>query len=190
VLQEAPQPEQSIGDIHKSHDAVVTTEDLRASEELRGHIVAPAGPTVTPQPEEGFRPLFNGNLETFSKWRLAGPADGGMRFADGEMRSYGEAHMRIFYYAAEAFADFTLRLQFKIFDATKHNSGVFVRFADPTTHLQPGLQQRVNSEPAFELDNVAWRPVISGFEVQIDDTALGDPGKDFFRCPTGAGRPV
>ena len=54
-----------------------------------------------------------------------------MRHANGEMLSYGEGGLRLFYYATETFADFTLRLQFKILDAAKHNSGVFVRFAVP-----------------------------------------------------------
>lgn len=102
-----------------------------------------------------------------------------MLHADGEMLSYGEGGLRLFYYAGETFADFTLRLQFKIFDATRHNSGVFVRFARPTFDLSPALKLRLGSEPAFDAGNPAWRPVLSGFEVQIDDNAIGDSTKDF-----------
>ena len=63
------------------------------------------------------------------------PTGGGMLHANGEMVSYGDGGLRLFYYATETFADFTLRLQFRIFDATKHNSGVFVRFPRPTLDL-------------------------------------------------------
>jgi len=51
-----------------------------------------------------------------------------MLHVNGEMVSYGDGGLRLFYYATELFGDFTLRLQFRIFDATKHNSGVFLRF--------------------------------------------------------------
>ena len=53
---------------------------------------------------------------------------------------------RLFYYATETFGDFTLRLQFKIFDAAKHNSGVFVRFPVRPSPLPPALQARTVKE--------------------------------------------
>ena len=136
-------------------------------------------PIVGPLSEQGFRPLFNGTAATFSQWRLCGPTGGGMRHANGEMRSFGEGGLRLLYYAAETFADFRLRLQFKILDAAKHNSGVFVRFPSPTLDLPPPLEQRAGHEPSFDPGNPAWRPVISGFEVQIDDNAIGDSTTDF-----------
>ena len=84
----------------------------------------------------------------------------------------------------EAFSDFTLRLQFRIFDAANHNSGVFVRFPRPTLGLTAALQDRISQqpspEPSFDPGNPAWKPVIAGFEVQIDDNARGDSGKDFY----------
>ena len=40
-----------------------------------------------------------------------------MLHLNGEMVSYGDGGLRLFYYAQEAFGDFTLRLQFRIFDA-------------------------------------------------------------------------
>ncbi len=103
-----------------------------------------------------------------------------MLLRGGEMQSCGDGDLRLFYYAAETFTDFTLRLQFKILDPARHNSGVFVRFAWPESDLPPPLEQRIGSEPAFDPSNPAWRPVISGFEIQIDDNAMGDPGKDFY----------
>jgi len=135
---------------------------------------------ISPQSEAGFRPLFDGTAATFKNWRLAGPTGGGMAHINGEMVSYGEGGLRLFYYATEQFSDFTLRLQFRIVSRAAHNSGVFLRFPRPTLDLADALKPRIGSEPAFDGQNPAWRPVISGFEVQIDDTARGDSGKDFY----------
>jgi hypothetical protein len=104
-----------------------------------------------------------------------------MLHVNGEMVSYGDNGLRLFFYATELFGDFTLRLQFRIFDSSKHNSGVFVRFPRPTLDFATdALKVRAANEPAFDPNNPAWKPVIAGFEVQIDDTSLGDSGKDFY----------
>lgn len=137
-------------------------------------------PVISPQSETGFRPLFDGTETTFKKWQLAGPGGGGMLDINGELVSYGGGGLRLFYYAAEAFGDFTLRLQFRIFDMAAHNSGVFLRFPRPTLGLSDALKARIPHEPAFDPNNAAWNPVISGFEVQIDDNALGDSTKDYY----------
>lgn len=142
---------------------------------------APDPLAAQPQPEPGFRALFDGTAESFKHWRLAGPAGGGMAHLNGEMVSYGTGGLRLFYYANEDFADFTLRGQFKIFDLAAHNSGVFVRFPRPTLDLASDeLKRRARDEPSFEPGNAAWKPVIAGLEVQIDDTAAGDTTKDFY----------
>lgn len=152
------------------------TADLLNSQVLPGPEVV-----ISPQPEAGFRPLFNGTAASFKNWRLAGPAGGGMVHLNGEMVSYGDGGLRLFYYATEQFTDFTLRLQFRIFDPAAHNSGVFLRFPRPTLDLAtPALKQRAAQESSFDPGNPAWRPVIAGFEVQIDDNARGDTGKDFY----------
>jgi len=138
-------------------------------------------PVVSPQPEAGFRPLFNGTAATFKNWRLAGPGGGGMLHINGEMVSYGSGGLRLFYYATETFGDFTLRLQFRIFDVANHNSGVFVRFPRPTLDFATDeLRRRAGLEAVFDPGNPAWKPVIAGFEVQIDDNARGDSTKDFY----------
>ncbi|MCA1692034.1 MAG: DUF1080 domain-containing protein [Actinobacteria bacterium] len=138
-------------------------------------------PVTSPQSETGFRPLFDGTQDTFKNWRLAGPAGGGMLHLSGEMVSYGDGGLRLFYYARETFTDFTLRLQFKIFEHGAHNSGVLVRFPRPTLDLATDeLKRRAAEEPAFDAHNPAWKPVISGFEVQIDDNAHGDSNKAFY----------
>ena len=155
----------------------------RRTADLLDRNILPGPEAVTsPQPEAGFQPLFDGTAATFGKWRLAGPAGGGMVHLNGEMVSYGDGGLRLFYYAAQEFGDFTLRLQFRIFDPAQHNSGVFLRFPRPTFDLSPKLQQRVadHHEPAFDSGNPAWKPVVAGFEVQIDDNAIGDSTKDFY----------
>src|SRR4051794_8644120 len=154
----------------------------RTGDLLNSSVLPRPEPVTSPQAEAGFRPLFDGTVGTFKKWRLAGPSPtgGGMVHLNGEMVSYGDAGLRLFYYATETFGDFTLRLQFKIFDAAKHNSGVFIRFPRPTLDLPPALQTRASQEPNFDARNPAWKPVIAGFEVQIDDNALGDRSKDFY----------
>lgn len=148
---------------------------------LLNESVLPApDPVVSPQPEAGFRPLFDGTAATFKNWRLAGPGGGGMIHVNGEMVSYGDGGLRLFFYATELFGDFTLRLQFRILDAANHNSGVFVRFPRPTLDLTDALKPRTGNEQFFDPGNPAWKPVIAGFEVQIDDNARGDSSKDFY----------
>jgi choline dehydrogenase-like flavoprotein len=153
----------------------------RTGDLLNTSVLPHPDPIVSPQPDAGFRPLFDGTAATFGKWRLAGPAGGGMLHLNGEMVSYGDGGLRLLYYATETFSDFTLRLQFRIFDPAKHNSGVFVRFPRPTADLAtPELRRRADNEPAFDRNNPAWKPVIAGFEVQVDDNAIGDGTKDFY----------
>ena len=138
-------------------------------------------PVISPLSESGFRALFDGSAATFKNWRLAGPPGGGLIHVNGEMVSYGDAGLRLWYYATETFGDFTLRLQFRILEAARHNSGVFLRFPRPTLELATvELKKRAAQEAAFDQGNAAWKPVIAGFEVQIDDTAAGDSTKDFY----------
>jgi choline dehydrogenase-like flavoprotein len=153
----------------------------RTGDMLNGDVLpAPDPVAVGPQPELGFRPLFDGTAATFKNWRLAGPGGGGMQHLRGEMVSYGEGGLRLFYYATELFDDFTLRLQFRIFDVAKHNSGVFLRFPRPSLDLTPALASRISKEKPYDSTNPAWKPVLSGFEVQVDDNAIGDSTKDFY----------
>ncbi len=152
----------------------------RTTDLLNGSVLPGPDLIVSPQPEAGFQTLFDGTAATFKNWRLAGPAGGGMLHLNGEMVSYGVGALRLFFYATELFADFTLRAQFRIFDLANHNSGVFLRFPRPTLDLSDALKPRTANELFFDSANPAWKPVISGFEVQIDDNARGDSSKDFY----------
>lgn len=151
----------------------------RRSAGLLADAVLPKSDTVPPL-EAGFRALFDGTAKTFKNWQLAGPAGGGMAHINGEMVSYGGDGLRLFFFATELFGDFTLRMQFRIFDTANHNSGVFLRFPRPSLDLSAALAPRSAGETFFDINNPAWKPVISGFEVQIDDNARGDSGKDFW----------
>src|SRR5262249_26497187 len=93
---------------------------------------------------------------------------------------YGGRDFGLLYFAGRAFADFTLKLQFRIFDTQNHNSGVFVRFRDPLIDPTPTILSRIQNEgDNFEF-NRAWTAVHSGFEIQIDDNARGDVRKDVY----------
>ena len=152
----------------------------RTGDLLNAHVLPKPTQVISAQSEAGFVSLFDGTDSTFKKWRLAGPEGGGMLHLNGELVSYGENAIRLFYYAAESFGDFTLRLQFRIFDPANHNSGVFIRFPRPTLPLSAALHTRPANEPSFDAKNAAWKPVVAGFEVQIDDNAYGDSQKDFY----------
>jgi choline dehydrogenase-like flavoprotein len=148
----------------------------RTGDMLNSSVLPRPEPVITLQPEAGYRALFDGTARTFKTWRLAGPdgGGGGMAHINGEMVSYGDGGLRLFYYATELFGNFTLRMQFRILDAANHNSGVFVRFPRPSLDLSPTLAARSAVEPFFDATNPAWKPVVSGFEIQIDDTAQPD----------------
>lgn len=152
----------------------------RTGDLLNGSVLPGPNPIMSLLPEAGFQTLFDGTAATFKNWRLAGPAGGGMLHLNGEMVSYGVGALRLFFYATELFADFTLRAQFRIFDLANHNSGIFLRFPRPTLDLSAALKPRTTNELFFDSANPAWKPVISGFEVQIDDNARGDSSKDFY----------
>ena len=153
----------------------------RTADLLNTSVLPGPDSVISPQSEAGFRSLFDGTATTFKNWRLAGPSGGGMIHLNGQLISYGDGGLRLLYYATETFGDFTLRLQFRIFDPANHNSGVFIRFPRPTLGLATEeLRRRAASEQAFDLGNPAWNAVIAGFEVQIDDNARGDSTKDFY----------
>jgi hypothetical protein len=100
---------------------------------------------------------------------------------DGELVNFGNTgDIGLLYYAAGAFSDFHLRLQFRIFSLTNHNSGVFVRFRDPFAVMPQTIRDRASAEGEPIVDNPALSAIFSGFEVQIDDTARGDSRKDFY----------
>ena len=140
------------------------------------------GPAViSPQDDTGFRPLFDGTAATFKNWSLAGPAGGGMLHLNGEMVSYGEGRcgcsitprdLRRFY-VAPAVPDFRRR-------EPQQRRVHPLPAPDARPHRCPRSAYLAARAEPFDAGNPAWRPVIAGFEVQIDDNARGDSGKDFY----------
>jgi hypothetical protein len=152
----------------------------RSADLLESSVLArPVGPSAS---AAGFTALFDGTVGTFKKWQLAGAANSGQAFAflNGALASYGSSDFSMLYYAAQAFANFHLRLQFRVFDPANCNSGVFIRFRDPMRALPAVLRQRADAEGSGVATNPAWSAVFSGFEVQIDDNARGDVNKDYY----------
>lgn len=149
--------------------------------------VLPTPADSTPQPapyaaDAGFTALFDGTIASFNRWERVSPGtSNGFALIDGQIVTYGGRDFGLLYYAARAFADFTLRVQFRVFDAQRHNSGIFVRFRDPLRDLPAAILGRIPADDlALYGQNRAWGAVHSGFEVQIDDTATGDSRRDFY----------
>jgi choline dehydrogenase-like flavoprotein len=132
-------------------------------------------PLPAPLLEPGFQSLFDGTAASFAHWAQAGPGAMALDTTEGVMAAQPGPDLGLWYFADKGFADFVLRLQFRI-DSLGDNSGVFLRFRDPRLPV-PGLgDPRVNTDPA-------WIAVDTGFEAQIDETARPD-GADMHR--TGA----
>jgi len=140
------------------------------------------GPAIRSASAAGFTPLFDGTVATFKKWQLASAPNSGQGFAfiRGELVSYGSSDFAMLYYTPQAFSNFHLQLQFKVFDPNNCNSGVFIRFRNPLERMPAVLRARADAEGAAVATNPAWTAVFSGFEVQIDDNARGDVTKDYY----------
>ncbi|MDH6179906.1 putative cell wall-binding protein [Microbacteriaceae bacterium SG_E_30_P1] len=99
--------------------------------------------------EDGFQPLFDGTLESFEKWRLAGPGSFA-RQDDCTLRTFGG--LGLLWYTAEEFNSYRLQLDWKL--VADHNGGIFVGFPNP--------------------GNDPWVAVNQGYEIQIDATDADD----------------
>ncbi|NHC14961.1 family 16 glycoside hydrolase [Motilibacter deserti] len=98
----------------------------------------------TPATEAGYTSLFDGTLESFQKWTMAGPGSFG-RQDDCSILSVGG--LGLLYYP-QTFNSYSLKLDWKM--AGDDNGGVFVGFPNP--------------------GNDPWVAVNQGFEIQIDAT--------------------
>jgi len=141
--------------------------------------------------EAGFTSLFDGTEKTFQRWRMAGP--GAFALRDGLLVAQPATDHSVFFYAAETFGDYVLRLQFQLpgpvdqFDKIIGNSGIFLRFRYPHTQWADVNQQ----EPSAGT-NPAWVAVATGFEVQIDEQGRPDFAEKhrtgaIYNIPTGQG---
>ncbi|HEU5430029.1 MAG TPA: family 16 glycoside hydrolase, partial [Thermomicrobiales bacterium] len=158
--------------------------------------------SVLPKPapqtaDPGYRLLFDGTAVSFNRWVRVSPGVGNsFALIDGEIITYGNGDFGLLYYGAEAFADFTLQVEFRVVDAAA-NSGVFVRCRDPLRDLPAAILARIqNKANQFNITeltdwqhyvgdvgrpaNRAWSAVHSGFEIQIDDRAKGDIRRGYY----------
>ena len=134
----------------------------------RSRIGHPHGP-------EPYQLIFDGTAASLARWVQA-PSGSFELQPDGSIRSAGGLGM--LWYAAQAYGDFSLRLQFRDArtDGGHSNSGVLVRFPDPRTPLEqrpPGSCGTVG--PART--SPAWVAIYCGQEVQIYDGPAGEPQK-------------
>jgi PKD repeat protein/glucose/arabinose dehydrogenase len=126
-----------------SYTATVTVTDSTGKDTSQAVPVTVRRPcTTTPTPDEGYTMLFNGR--DLTGWQQAGP--GGFVVEDCTMTSSGG--MGLLWYADQQFADYSLKMQFKLADPGD-NSGVFQRFPDP--------------------GNDPWVAVDEGHEIQIKE---------------------
>ena len=121
----------------------------------------------------GWTPLFDGTATSFKKWQVAANAST-FKLVDGQIFTTSLDGLGLLWYAAQPFSDFTLKLQFRIFDTNNHNSGVFTRFRDPRRDLSEPIVSRAAADLQQFGGNRAWTAVHSGFELQIDDWARPD----------------
>lgn len=115
----------------------------------------------------GYRWLFDGTAESLDDWRQA--PGGHFELLDGgSILSRGGLGM--LWYEAEEFEDFSLKLQFRDVSSGNAyaNSGVFVRFPDPTAAEQPECGQGQSE---------AWVAISCGHEIQLYDGPSGEPQK-------------
>lgn len=99
--------------------------------------------------EPGYVALFDGTLESLSKWRMAGPGSFG-RQEDCSMRSNGGSGLN--WFTTQEFGSYTLKLDWKL--VKDDNSGIFVGFPNPGNDRNIAINQ--------------------GYEIQIDESDVPD----------------
>jgi hypothetical protein len=123
---------------------------------------APHGPGVftppmpaTPPPSGTVIKLFDGS--TLAHWRIAGR--GTFHAIDGALQSVPSVDLGLLWCTIPMPQNYRLDLDFfiRLFDT---NSGVFIRFRNPEL---------------AGFGNNAWSAVFGGFEIQIDNSAAGQP---------------
>jgi hypothetical protein len=128
-------------------------------------------PPPAPVAEPGFNYIFDGSPAQLNQWKTVGPA----KFIPVNRALVAEPNgdLGLLYFAGQKFENFVLRLNFLLQQPQgprNDNSGVFVRFRDPT---QP-VPDPNNPAVTYPYNNPAWVAVTTGYEIQIDEEARGD----------------
>jgi choline dehydrogenase-like flavoprotein len=142
---------------------------IALSRRLADHLIPPPPPMPA---EAGFLALFDGTAKSYNQWKFVG--QGAVLRAGRALVTQPGNDLGLFYFP-QTFGDFTLRLHFMLphpRGANNDNSGVFVRFLDPT---QP-VPDPNNPGVSYPYNNQAYVAVDTGFEVQIDEEARGNLG--------------
>jgi hypothetical protein len=147
--------------------------------------------TPAPAVEPGFVSLFDGTQEAFAAWQTAGP--GRVELVDGAISTGSSteefAELGLLYYAPRTFADYVLRVEFRVTDPAD-NSGVFVRFRDPLAPLPeeelsgPDADRLYPNRDSYAV-NGSWIAADTGFEVAIEDVAADNSTGAIYDIPVG-----
>jgi type 1 glutamine amidotransferase len=122
-----------------------------------------------------YQTIFDGSAASLADWSQAGAGSFHVQ-PDGTMRSSGG--MGMLWYSKKKFADFSVKLQFRDVAPKGHraNSGLFVRFPDPTTPLAERPEGSCGTIGAARTAP-EWVAIYCGQEVQIYDGDSGEPQK-------------
>ena len=151
---------------------------------LAGPAVAVAQDAPPATPEPGFVSLFDGSEASFADWRSTG--GGSFELVDGVIVTGSDTFelgdLSLLYYAPSTFDNFVLRLQFRVSDPAD-NSGVLLRFRDPAQPIPAADLAAADADetyPSRDLyaEDRFWIAADTGFEVQIEDAAVGNPFDD------------
>jgi len=155
------------------------------------HTTAAQDATPATSAEPGFVSLFDGTQESFAAWQTTGP--GRVELVDGAISTGSNteefAELGLLYYAPRTFADFVLRVEFRVSDPAD-NSGVFVRFRDPASPIPPEELSGPDSDRLYpNRDSYAvngmWIAADTGFEVAIEEAAADNPTGAIYDIPVG-----
>jgi uncharacterized membrane protein len=150
--------------LHSHRSAAVVAAPAAAENGATLHVSTPT--EVLAPLEPGFRYLFDNSVDAVQNWRFVG--GGGFAVVDGALEVQPGNDWGLLYYTAETFGDFALRMDVRL-DRIDSDSGVFVRFRDPSKPVP----DRVDPTIAYAYDKEQWVADTTGFEVQIDELARG-----------------
>jgi 3-keto-disaccharide hydrolase/GMC oxidoreductase len=148
---------------------------------VTGGLMPSAQPNV---PDVGFRGVFTGASAGFNQWQPAG--SGNFSLINGEMIVEPGNDLGLLFLVTQTFSDFRLKLEFQL-GRIDDNSGIFVRFRNPRL----AVPDRNLLGVSFFYNNQAFVGVDTGFEIQIDELARGNPhGLDEHRTGAVYGIPI